>query len=41
MSRLGADGALLSRTDTDGDIAVVAGANGPEVVRRGPDQPRP
>lgn len=41
MNRLSSRGAMVLRTDTAGDIAVVAGSTGPEVVRRGADQPRP
>lgn len=35
MDTLVADGALVSRTDIGGDEAVIADAQGPEVVRRG------
>jgi competence protein ComEC len=35
MDTLAADGALVSRTDLGGDEAVIADAQGPEVVRRG------
>lgn len=34
VDTLAADGALVARTDQGGDTAVVAGAQGPEVVRR-------
>lgn len=34
LDRLTASGAVVGRTDLDGDVAVVAGADGPELVRR-------
>ncbi|HWE91464.1 MAG TPA: ComEC/Rec2 family competence protein, partial [Pseudonocardiaceae bacterium] len=41
LGRLSADGALVLRTDQDGDVAVLPGPNGPEVVRRGDPRPGP
>jgi competence protein ComEC len=39
LGHLSADGALVLRTDHDGDVAIVPGPNGPAAVRRG--DPRP
>jgi competence protein ComEC len=42
LDRLTQDGALVLRTDHDGDVAVVPGPDGPSVVRRGdPRAPPP
>jgi competence protein ComEC len=42
LGRLRGDGALVSRTDQDGDVAIVPGTGGgPAVVRRGDPRPAP
>jgi competence protein ComEC len=41
LNRLTADGALVLRTDHDGDIAILPGPHGPVVVRRGDPRPAP
>ncbi|HWC81435.1 MAG TPA: ComEC/Rec2 family competence protein [Pseudonocardiaceae bacterium] len=41
LNRLTADGALVLRTDHDGDVAVLPGPTGPLVVRRGDPRPAP
>lgn len=41
LNRLTADGALVLRTDHDGDVAIVPGPNGPAAVRRGDPRPAP
>jgi len=41
LNRLTADGALVLRTDHDGDVAILPGPNGPVVVRRGDPRPAP
>jgi competence protein ComEC len=41
LSRLTSDGALVLRTDEDGDVAIVPGPTGPAVVRRGDPKPPP
>jgi competence protein ComEC len=41
LNRLTSDGALVLRTDHDGDVAILPGPNGPVVVRRGDPRPAP
>jgi competence protein ComEC len=41
LNRLTADGALVLRTDHDGDVAILPGPHGPVVVRRGDPRPAP
>ena len=41
LGRLSADGALVLRTDHDGDVAIVPGSGGPAAVRRGDPRPPP
>ncbi len=41
LNRLTADGALVLRTDHDGDVAILPGPSGPVVVRRGDPRPAP
>lgn len=41
LARLTADGALVLRTDRDGDVAIAEGPHGPEAVRRGDPRPAP
>jgi competence protein ComEC len=41
LGRLTADGALVLRTDEDGDVAIVPGPTGPAAVRRGDPRPPP
>lgn len=41
LNRLREDGALVLRTDLDGDVAVLAGPDGPWAVRRGDPRPAP
>jgi competence protein ComEC len=41
LNRLAADGALVLRTDHDGDVAIVPGPHGPAAVRRGDPRPEP
>jgi competence protein ComEC len=41
LDRLRKDGALVMRTDQDGDVAVVPGRTGPTLVRRGSPRPPP
>jgi competence protein ComEC len=41
LSRLSSDGALVLRTDQDGDVAVLPGPGGPQIVRRGYPRPGP
>lgn len=41
LGRLSRDGALVLRTDHDGDVAIVPGARGPTAVPRGDPRPSP
>ncbi len=41
LNRLTTDGALVMRTDHDGDVAIVKGPSGPAVVERGDPRPAP
>jgi competence protein ComEC len=41
LNRLTADGALVLRTDHDGDVAIVPGPRGPAAVPRGDPRPEP
>jgi competence protein ComEC len=41
LQRLTSDGALVLRTDQDGDVAITPGQNGPTIVRRGDPKPPP
>ena len=41
LNRLAGDGALVLRTDHDGDVAILPGPHGPLVVRRGDPRPAP
>ncbi|HEX4221479.1 MAG TPA: DNA internalization-related competence protein ComEC/Rec2, partial [Pseudonocardiaceae bacterium] len=41
LNRLSGDGALVLRTDHDGDVAILPGPHGPVVVRRGDPRPPP
>lgn len=41
LSRLTTDGALVLRTDHDGDVAILPGPHGPVVIRRGDPRPAP
>jgi competence protein ComEC len=41
LNRLTADGALVLRTDHDGDVAILPGPHGPQVVRRGDPRAAP
>jgi competence protein ComEC len=41
LQRLTSDGALVLRTDEDGDVAIVPTPNGPATIRRGSPKPPP
>lgn len=41
LNRLTIDGALVLRTDHDGDVAIVPGPHGPTAIRRGDPRPPP
>lgn len=41
LGRLSQDGALVLRTDHDGDVAIIAGPHGPAAVQRGGPRPPP
>jgi competence protein ComEC len=41
LQRLTADGALVERTDKDGDVAITTGPTGPAAVHRGSPRPPP